>query len=52
MKRRGAVQLEEVTGAEPHLPGVDRPNLTPMRDGPVTAGRVTQAGGGPRFFVW
>jgi hypothetical protein len=52
MSRYGAVQIEEVSGAEPQIPGVVHPNLTPMRDGPIVAGRISQDGGGPRCFVW
>jgi len=52
MKRYGAVQIEEVSGDEPQLPGVVQPNLTPMRDSPVVAGRISGAGDGPRCFVW
>jgi hypothetical protein len=52
MSLYGALKIEEVSGSEPHLPGVVHPNLTPMRDGPVVAGRISQDGGGPRCFVW
>jgi hypothetical protein len=52
MSLYGAVKIEEVNGAEPQLPGVVHANLTPMRDGPVVAGRISQDGGGPRCFVW
>jgi hypothetical protein len=50
MSRYGAAKVEAVS--EPNLPGVVRPNLTPLRDGPVVAGRISQDGGGPRMFVW
>jgi len=52
MKRYGAVQVEKVSGDEPQLPGVVHPNLTPMRDSPVVAGRISGDGDGPRCFVW
>jgi hypothetical protein len=52
MKLHGAVQIEKVSGDEPQLPGVVHPSLTPLRDGPVVAGRISQDGGGPRCFVW
>jgi hypothetical protein len=52
MRLYGAVKIAEVHGAEPHLPGVVQPNLTPMRDGPVVAGRISGAADGPRVFVW
>jgi hypothetical protein len=48
----GAVKIEEVSGSEPNLPGVVHPNLTPMRDGPVVAGRISGDSDGPRCFVW
>jgi hypothetical protein len=52
MARYGAVEIEEVGGPVPQLPEVVHANMTPMRDGPVMAGRISQAGGGPRCFVW
>ena len=52
MSSYGAVKIEEVTGGAPFLPGVAQPNLTPMRDSPVIAGRVSGNGDGPRCFVW
>ena len=52
MNRLGAVEVEEFTGPEPQLPGVAHQNTTPMRDGPVMAGRIRQPGGGACFFVW
>ena len=47
-----AVDIEEMQGTEPQMPGVIHPNLTPMRDGALVAGRIAQSGGGPRCFVW
>jgi hypothetical protein len=52
MSRHGAVEIEKVAGAEPEMPGVRHASLTPMRDGPLVAGRISQSGGGPRCFVW
>jgi hypothetical protein len=52
MSHYGAVEIEEVSGSEPLMPGVVHPSLTPMRDGPIVAGRVSESGGGPRCFVW
>jgi hypothetical protein len=52
MARHGAVEIEEVVGALRQLPEVVHANITPMRDGPIMAGRISQAGGGPRCFVW
>jgi hypothetical protein len=52
MNRHGAVQVEETTGAEPHLPHVAREGMTPVRNAGVLAGRIRQPGGGACFFVW
>lgn len=52
MNRLGAVGVVDLTGPEPQLPGVAHPNITPMRDGSVMAGRIRQSGGGACFFVW
>jgi len=52
MGLRGAVDIEEIAGPEPHLPGVTHPNMTPMRDGAIVAGRISGEGSGPRCFVW
>jgi hypothetical protein len=52
MARYGAREIEETDGPVPQLPEVVHANITPMRDGPVMAGRISQAGGGPRVFVW
>jgi hypothetical protein len=52
MARYGAQEIEEVEAPVPQSPEVIHANMTPMRDGPVMAGRISQSGGGPRFFVW
>jgi hypothetical protein len=52
MNRRGAVEIEKTSGAEPFLAEVERRNTTPMRDSSALAGRIRQSGGGARFFVW
>jgi hypothetical protein len=52
MNRLGAVEVEEVTGAEPRLPGLAQPSMTPMLDRKVLAGRIREPGGGATFFVW
>jgi hypothetical protein len=52
MNRRGATEIEEPRGPEPHLPGVVRATMTPIRDSPVLAGRIRESGGGTAFFVW
>jgi hypothetical protein len=52
MNRLGAVEIEKVAGSEPELPGLAHQGMTPIRDGPVMAGRILQPGGGACFFVW
>jgi hypothetical protein len=52
MNRLGAVEVEEVTGPEPRLPGVVHKSMTPTRESAVMAGRIRQPGGGACFFVW
>jgi hypothetical protein len=52
MNRDGAMRIETGSGPEPRLPGMNHENTTPMRDGPVLAGRIREAGGGACFFVW
>ena len=52
MNRRGAVEVEETSGLEPQLPGVDGETMAPVGDSPVMAGRVRQSGGGACLFVW
>lgn len=52
MNRHGAVEIEETSGPEPHLPGAARQSVTPMRSSPVQAGRIREPGGGASFFVW
>jgi hypothetical protein len=52
MNRHGAVEIEETSGPEPHLPHVVRESMTPIRDSPVSAGRLRQPGGGAVSFVW
>lgn len=52
MNRRGAVEIEEASGPEPHLPNVIRENERPLPGGSVMAGRIRQPGGGACLFVW
>jgi hypothetical protein len=52
MNRHGAVEIEESSGPEPHLPLVVHESMTPIRDRSVMAGRIRQADGGASFFVW
>jgi hypothetical protein len=48
----GAVEIEELTGAEPHMPTVHHGNPPSFHDDAVLAGRVRQTGGGAHCFVW
>ena len=52
MNRRGAVEIEEISGPEPHLPHAVRENAMPMPDGSVMAGRIRRPEGGACLFVW
>ena len=52
MARYGAREIEALDTPVARLPEVVHANMTPMRDGPVMAGRISEAGGGPRVFVW
>lgn len=52
MNRRGAVEIEETSGPEPHLGNVVRGAAAPTHDSPVQAGRVRESGGAAVFFVW
>lgn len=52
MNRHGAVEIEELTGSEPQLPGVVRDNMTSNHDSPVLAGRIRGTGTGTSLFVW
>jgi len=52
MNRRGAVEVEEVTGTEPQLPHVAHKNIAPVHSNSLMTGRIRQSGGGACFFVW
>jgi hypothetical protein len=52
MNRRGAVEIEETSGPEPHLPSVSHETATPMFQSSVMTGRIRQPGGGACMFVW
>jgi hypothetical protein len=52
MNRLGAVEVENVTGPEPRLPGVVHKSVTPIPESAVLTGRIRQPGGGACFFVW
>jgi hypothetical protein len=52
MNHHHAVEIEELSGSEPHLPITDRDDMAPGRHSSVLAGRVRSSGGGARLFVW
>ena len=52
MNRHGAVEVEQPTGADPHLPDVLRESMASMRDSAVQGGRIREPGGGVFVFVW
>ncbi len=52
MNRHHAVEIEELSGSEPHLPRTDGNDMAPSRQSSVMAGRIRSSGGGARLFVW
>jgi hypothetical protein len=52
MNRRGAVEMEEVQGPEPHLPSLIRQGSVATAEPEVQSGRIRQPGGGACCFVW
>ena len=52
MNRLGAMEVADLIGPEPQLPGVRRQTVTPVGDASVMAGRIRQPAGGACFFVW
>lgn len=52
MNQHGAVEIEEASGPEPHLPSVSHESTNPMRDRPVQAGRLRSPTSGACVFVW
>ena len=52
MNRRGAVEIEETVGPEPHLPHATRQYSVPVSETSVMTGRIRQPGGGATVFVW
>ena len=52
MNRHHAVEIEELSGSEPHLPRTDGNDMAPSRQRSVMAGRIRSSGGGARLFVW
>jgi hypothetical protein len=52
MNRRGAVEIEETSGPEPHVPSLTHENPAPIFENAVLTGRIRQPGGGACMFVW
>ena len=52
MNRHGAVEVEEVSGPEPHLPTLNRTGTQPLQEPGIQSGRIRQPGGGACVFVW
>ena len=52
LKQRGAVEIEESSGPEPHVPHQVREDTFRMPDGLVMTGRIRQPADGARVFVW
>jgi hypothetical protein len=52
MNRHGAVDVRELTGAEPDFAGSVTGTVVSPSGGASQTGRVRQAGGGARMFVW
>jgi hypothetical protein len=52
MNRRGAVDIVETRGSEPHLTPAAHASATVVQNSPAQAGRIRQPGGGACFFVW
>jgi hypothetical protein len=52
MNRHCAVEIEELSASEPHLPSTALDDMAPGRNSSVQAGRVRSPGAGARLFVW
>jgi hypothetical protein len=52
MNRHHALEIEELSTSEPHLPGTEHQAMAPVRDSSGPAGRFRSEGGGARLFVW
>jgi len=52
MRLRGAVEIEETSGPEPHLPTVVHESMIPIHEGSILAGRFSQPDSGACVFVW
>jgi hypothetical protein len=52
MNRHGAVEIEEMSGPEPHLPRANHEKTMATSETSVLTGRIRQADGGACIFVW
>jgi len=52
MNRHGAVDIEELSTSEEHLPSTGNDTMTFSGNSSVQTGRVRSPGGGARLFVW
>lgn len=52
MNRRGAIEMEEISGPEPQMPHVTHESTFQMPETAVMTGRIRQTGGGASMFVW
>ena len=52
MNQHCAVEIEEVGGSQPYLPGTATDEIAQNRDVSSQAGRVRTSGSGARLFVW
>ncbi|MFZ0706841.1 MAG: hypothetical protein WAM71_14640 [Candidatus Korobacteraceae bacterium] len=52
MNRHHALEIEKLSGPEPHLPTTEGNDMAPSRQSSVMTGRSRSSGGGARLFVW
>jgi hypothetical protein len=52
MNRHDATVLEELAGGQLELASTVGENMTPILEGSLQTGRISQPGGGARMFVW
>lgn len=52
MNRHGAIEVEELIGREPNTGSMSGENAPSAPERSSQTGRIRQAGGGARFFVW
>ncbi|MGD0776093.1 MAG: hypothetical protein ABSC05_25030 [Candidatus Solibacter sp.] len=52
MNRHDATVLDELAGGQLELASTVGQNMTPILEGSLQTGRISQPGGGARMFVW